>query len=144
MHAYNTFSLEQTRDGMPNSVAECIQGLSVYSTPMPPSPSNPVDTPLLFPSLFENDSPIKPVSNSPRELVRRVVERTSDKLGRSKSVGSKSQLSPKPQRTSSHGSPKRFVLQGRKGKDPQTANTADLGGIITPHIRVLALDLRMF
>jgi hypothetical protein len=111
---------------------------------MPPSPSNPVDTPLQFPTRFENDSSIKPVLNSPRELVRRVVERTSDKLGRSKSAGSKSQLSLKPQRISSHGSPKRFLSQGRKGKDPQTANTADLGGTLTPHIRVLALDLRMF
>jgi hypothetical protein len=97
-------------------------------TRMPSSPPNPVDTPMQFPSQVENDSPTKPVSNSPRELVRRVVERTSDKLGRSKSVGSKSQHSPKPQRTSSHGSSKRFISQGRKGKDPQTANTADLRG----------------
>jgi hypothetical protein len=100
---------------------------------MPPSPANTVDTPLQFPSQSENDSPTKPVSNSPRELVRRVVERTSDKLGRSKSVGSKSQHSPKPQRTSSYGSSKRFVSQGRKGKDQQTANITDLGGTFSNH-----------
>ena len=96
-------------------------------------PSSPANTPLQLPSQFENDSPTKSVSNSPRELVRRVVERTSDKLGRSKSVGSKSQHSPKPQRTSSNGGSKRFISQGRKGKDPQTANTADLGGTFSTY-----------
>jgi hypothetical protein len=133
MHAHNTFPLEQARDTAVFGYRGAYKDFGPLDrTTMPPSPSNTVDTPLQFPTRFENDSPIKPVSNSPRELVRRVVERTSDKLGRSKSVGSKSQLSPKPQRTSPHGSPKRFVSQGRKDKDPQTANTADLGGTLTP------------
>jgi hypothetical protein len=95
---------------------------------MPSSPSKPLDTPLQFSSQSENDNLTRPVSNSPRELVRRVVERTSDKLGKSKSLGSKSQYSPKPQRTSSNGNSKRFLSQGRKGKGPQTSNTGDLGG----------------
>jgi hypothetical protein len=115
------------------------------STPMPSSPSKPLDTPL-HPSQSENDSPTRPVSNSPRELVRRVVERTSDKLGRSKSLGSKSQNSPNPQRTSSNGTSKRFVSQGRKGKGPQTADTGDLGGTFNtcPSSACSALDLCMF
>lgn len=95
---------------------------------MPSSPSKPLDTPLQFSTQSENDNTTRPVSNSPRELVRRVVERTSDKLGRTKSLGSKSQQSPKPQGTSSNGTSKRFVLQDRKGKGPQIANTGDLGG----------------
>jgi hypothetical protein len=112
---------------------------------MPSSPSNPVDAPMQFPSQFENDSPTKPVSSSPRELVRRVVERTSDKLGRSKSVGSKSQHSLKPQRTSSHGSAKRLISQGRKGKDPQTTNTADLIGTFNTYPSASSCSsLRMF
>ena len=65
------------------------------NTPMSSSPSKPLDTPLQSPSQPENDNTTRPVSNSPRELVRRVVERTSDKLGRSKSLGSKSQQFPK-------------------------------------------------
>ncbi len=113
---------------------------------MPSSPSNPLDTPLQLPSQSENDSPTKPVSNSPRKLVRRVVERTSDKLGRSKSLGSKSQHFPKPQHTSSNVTTKRFSSQGRKGKGPQTAGTGDLGGtfITRPSYASCALDLRMF
>jgi len=107
-------------------------------TAMPFSPSKPIDTPLQFPSQSENDGPTRPVSNSPRELVRRVVERTSDKLGRSKSLGSKSQP-PKTQRTSSNGTSMRFVSQGRKGKGPQTTNTGDLGGNskLVFHMRVV-------
>ncbi|KAH9044774.1 hypothetical protein EDB85DRAFT_2070865 [Lactarius pseudohatsudake] len=90
---------------------------------------NPIDIPLrdpgqLSPNLVENDSPPKPTSSSPRGIVRRVVGRTSDKLGRNKSVGSKSQQqSPKPQRS---GSPKCFISQRRKGKERQT--TADSEG----------------
>ncbi len=99
-------------------------GIEHNRAAMSSSPSKPLDTPL-HPSQSEND---RPVSNSPRDLVRRVVERTSDKLGRSKSLGSKSQHSPKSQRTSSNGTSKRFVSQGRKGKGPQTANIDDLGG----------------
>jgi hypothetical protein len=115
------------------------------STAMPSSPSKPLDTPLQFSSQSENDNPTRPVSNSPRELVRRVVGRTSDKLGRSKSLGSKSH-SPKPQHTSSNGTSKRFVSQGRKGKGPQTANTGDLGGTFNtcPSYASCALDLCMF
>ncbi len=81
-----------------------------------------------------------------RKLVRRVVERTSDKLGRSKSLGSKSQHFPKPQHTSSNVTTKRFSSQGRKGKGPQTAGTGDLGGtfITRPSYASCALDLRMF
>jgi hypothetical protein len=111
-------------------------------TAMSSSPSKPLDTPL-HPSQSEND---RPVSNSPRELVRRVVERTSDKLGRSKSLGSKSQHSPKPQRISSNGTSKRFVSQGRKGKGPQTANIDDLGGTFNTctSYASCALDLRVF
>jgi hypothetical protein len=115
-------------------------------TAMPSSPSKPLDTPLQFPGQSENDSPTRPVSNSPRELVRRVVERTSDKLGRSKSLGSKLQYSPKTQHTSSNGTSKRFVSQDRKGKDPQTASTGDLGGTFNtcPSYASCALDLPMF
>ncbi|KAH9081951.1 hypothetical protein EDB83DRAFT_2503137 [Lactarius deliciosus] len=88
---------------------------------------NPTDIPLrdpgqLSPNLVGNDSPLKPTSSSPREIVRRVVGRTSDKLGRNKSVGSKSQQqTPKPQRS---GSPK-------KGKERQT--TADSEGTNNSH-----------
>lgn len=115
------------------------------STPMPSSPTKPLDTPL-HPSQSENDNQTRPVSNSPRELVRRVVERTSDKLGRSKSLGSKSHNSPNPQRTSSNGTSKGFVPQGRKGKGPQIANTGDLGGTfnIYPHLRVVLLTCACF
>jgi len=115
-------------------------------TTMPSSSSNPLDTRLQFPTQSENDSPTKLVPNSPRKLVRRVVERTSDKLGRSKSLGSKSQHPPKTQRASSNGSSKRFVSQSRKGKSPQTANTGDLGGTfnIRPSYASCALDLRIF
>jgi hypothetical protein len=115
-------------------------------TAMPSSPSKPLDTPLQFSSQSENDSPTRPVSNSPRELVRRVVERTSDKLGRSKSLGSKSPYSPKTQHTSSNGTSKRFISQDRKGKGPQTANTGDLGGTFNtcPSYASCALDLPMF
>jgi hypothetical protein len=74
----------------------------------------------------ENDSPLRSSSSSPRQLVRRVVERTSDKLGRSKSVGSKSQYSPKLQRPSLPGSPKRFLSQSQKSR--QAASTGHLGG----------------
>jgi len=116
------------------------------STAMPSSPSKPLDTPLQFSSQSENDNPTRPVSNAPRELVRRVVERTSDKLGRSKSLGSKSQHTPKTQPTSSNGTSKRFVSQGRKGKGPQTANTGDFGGTFNtcPSYPSCAVDLRLF
>jgi hypothetical protein len=121
-------------------------GIEHNRTAMPSSPSKPLDTPLQFSSQSENDNPTRPVSNSPRELVRRVVERTSDKLGKSKSLGSKSQQSPKPQRTSANGTSKRFVSQGRKGKGPETANTGDLGGTFNtcPSYASCVLDLRMF
>jgi len=76
--------------------------------------------------MTENDNLTKSASNSPREMVRRVVERTSDKLGKSMSVGSKH--SPKLQHPSLHGSPKRVVSQSRKGKERQTASTSDVGG----------------
>jgi len=99
-------------------------------------PSKPVDTPLQdprqgFASLGENNSPAKSVSSSPRDIVRRVVERTSDKLGRSKSLGSKSQHSESLNRLrpSPHGSPKRVDSQSRKGKERQAASTGDLEGI---------------
>src|SRR5579863_3065292 len=95
--------------------------------------SKPVDIPLRnpshgLPSTTESDSPTKLASNSPREIVRRVVERTSDKLGRSKSVGSKSQHSPNPQSPSLRGSLKHVASQSRKGKGRQTTSTSDLGG----------------
>lgn len=116
----------------------CLLDRTVMSRSSLPR-SKPVDIPSQVPSqsspsLTENDSPAKPASSSPREIVRRVVERTSDKLGRSKSVGSKSQHSPKPQYPSPHGSPKRFMSQSRKGKELQTASTGDLQGTwITYH-----------
>jgi hypothetical protein len=99
-------------------------------SPLPPS--KPVDIPLWNSShglsSATETSPTKPASNTPKEIVRRVVERTSDKLGRSKSVGSKSQLSPKPQGPSLRGSLKYVASQSRKGKERQTASTSDLGG----------------
>jgi hypothetical protein len=93
----------------------------LQSSSQDPSPSSS--------ALTENDSPPRPTSTSPREIVRRVVERTSDKLGRSKSLGSKSQHSPKSQRSSLPGSPKCFLSQSRRrSKDQQSASTGDLQG----------------
>jgi hypothetical protein len=92
-------------------------------------PPEPVDIPLRNSShglsSATETSPTKPASNSPKQIVRRVVERTSDKLGRSKSAGSKSQLSPKPQGPSLRGSSKYVASQSRKGKERQTS---DIGG----------------
>ena len=93
--------------------------------------SKPLDITLPDPSqslprMTENDNLTKSASNSPMEIVRRVVERTSDKLGRGMAVGSKH--SPKPQHPSLHGSPKRVVSQSRKGKEQQTTSTSDVGG----------------
>jgi hypothetical protein len=111
----------------------CLLDETAMSHPSLP-PSKPVDISLRNPSLGHGlssateTSPSKPASNSPKAIVRRVVERTSDKLGRSKSAGSKSQLSPKPQGPSLRGSPKYVALQSRKGKERQTASTSDLGG----------------
>ena len=98
--------------------------------------SKPLDIPLPNPSqslprMAENDNLTKSASNSPREIVRRVVERTSDKLGRSKSVGSKH--SSKSQRPSLHGSPEHVVSQNQKGKGRQTASPSDVGGSHTTY-----------
>lgn len=102
----------------------------------PLSCSKPLDIPLPDPShslprMTEIDNLTKSASNSPMEIVRRVVERTSDKLGRGMAVGSKH--SPKPQHPSLHGSPKRVVSQSRKGKERQTTGTSDVGGSYNTH-----------
>jgi hypothetical protein len=99
-------------------------------SPSPLTRSKPVQSPLQDSSpsssnLTEDDN--SPRYN-PRMIVRKVVERTSDKLGRSKSLGTKSQHSPKSQRSSLTGSPKRFLSQNRPSKDQQTTSTGGLGG----------------
>lgn len=95
----------------------------------PLSRPNSVDVPLQdqgqhSTDLAENDSlPKTTASSSPREIVRRVVERTSDKLGRNKSVGSKPQQ--QSQRPSMPGRPNSSVSQSRKGKARQASSLGD-------------------
>ena len=127
--------------------AEIFAQSSFIAMSHPPlSLSNPVDVPLRGPGQLssnpsENDSLPKSTSSSPREIVRRVVERTSDKLGRNKSVGSKPQRqSPKSQRSSIPGSPKRFISLSRKGKERQTSSAGDSEGTYILHLFIWLLN----